>query len=218
VVNLAKKVLFLGAHPDDVEFGAGGALARLRRTGHEVKVIVFSKCAKSLPDGHPGDQLVKEMEQSMNVLDVRRYLVLDYAVRDFPSSRQAILEKLISLDRSEQYDLVIAPSAIDLHQDHSTLGVETTRAFQTRSVLHYEITKNRPNFFPTFYLPITERDLATKIKAVQCYRSQIELRPRFSDPRNIEAIARVRGMQVRVEFAEAFETSRFIVDEGEWDI
>jgi len=214
-VSLAKRILLIGAHPDDVEFGAGGAIARFKRTGNEVKVVVLSKCTRSLPDEYPGDQLVKEMEESMNVLAVTDYTILDYPVRDFPAFRQAILQELINLDRSEEWSLVVAPSATDLHQDHSTLGVETTRAFQARSVLHYEITKNRPNFFPTFYLPITEGDLAAKINAVTCYRSQIELRPRFSDPRNIAALARVRGMQVRVELAEAFETTKLVLNEGE---
>jgi N-acetylglucosamine malate deacetylase 1 len=208
-----KKVLFLGAHPDDIEFGASAVLARFKRTGVEVSVIAFSKCTKSLPPKYPPDQLVSEMEASMKLLGVENHRILDFPVRDFPSFRQDILEELVTLQRAKKYDLIIAPSAIDLHQDHAILGAETVRAFQTSSVLHYELTRNRANFNPIVYFPITESDLKTKIDAVACYRSQLELRPRFCDPRNIEALARVRGIQVQVELAEAFEISRLVLNE-----
>jgi LmbE family N-acetylglucosaminyl deacetylase len=213
--DMTKRILFLGAHPDDVEFGAGGALARFVRTGHAVEIAVFSRCTKSVPPGYPSDLLVTEMKESMQSLDVAQYVILDFPVRDFQVHRQDILEELVRIQRLKKYDLVIAPSATDIHQDHSALGAETARAFQDRSILNYEITKNQLSFLPEFYIEITEEDLKAKIKAIRCYKSQIELRPRFSDPRNIEAVTRVRGMQIRVEFAEAFEASRLIVKEGE---
>jgi LmbE family N-acetylglucosaminyl deacetylase len=212
---MGKRILFLGAHPDDVEFGAGGALARFMRTGHAVKIVVFSACTESIPHGYPPDLLVREMEASMKSLGVAEYTILDFPVRNFPARRQDILEQLVKLQRSKRHDLVIAPSTADIHQDHSVLGAETARAFQSSSILHYEITKNALTFLPVFYVEMSEEDLKAKINAVRCYKSQIELRPRFSDPRNIEAVARVRGIQIRAEFAEAFETSRLILNEGD---
>ena len=37
-------ILALGAHPDDIEMGCGGALARAQENGVEVHCIVMSKC------------------------------------------------------------------------------------------------------------------------------------------------------------------------------
>jgi LmbE family N-acetylglucosaminyl deacetylase len=213
--DLVKRVLFLGPHPDDVEFGAGGVLAKFLRIGHVVEIITFSTCAESLPASYPPDLLAREMKESMKSLGIADYSILDFPVRNFPAHRQDILEHLVKIERSKKYDLVIAPSTTDIHQDHSVLGIEATRAFPTSSMLHYEITNHHKSFLPIVYVAITENDLKTKISAVQCYKTQIELRPRFSDPRNIEATARVRGMQIQVEFAESFETSRLVVRDSE---
>jgi LmbE family N-acetylglucosaminyl deacetylase len=213
--RLAKtKVLFLGPHPDDVEFGAGGILAKLLRIGYMAEIVTFSTCAESLPPGYPPDLVVEEMKDSMKSLGITDYSILDFRVRDFPAHRQDILEHLVKIRSSKKYDLVIAPSPTDLHQDHSVLGTEATRAFPTSSMLHYEITNHHKSFLPTVYVEIAQDDLNTKISAVRCYKTQIKLRPRFSDPRNIEAIARVRGMQIQTEFAEAFEISRLVVRDG----
>ena len=38
-----KKILFIGAHPDDIELGCGGTLTKYLEEGHEIEMIVFSK-------------------------------------------------------------------------------------------------------------------------------------------------------------------------------
>jgi LmbE family N-acetylglucosaminyl deacetylase len=212
---VGRTVLFLGAHPDDIEFGAAGTLARLKRLGHVCDVAVFSRCEKSLPSKYPRDQLVSEMGASMKVLGVDQSAVLDFPVREFPAFRQAILEELFKICSARKYSMVFAPSSADIHQDHSTLSNEVTRAFQDTRILHYEIARNRPDFFPVAYIEITREDLRAKLDAVQCYKSQIELRPHVSDPRILEGLARVRGMQIKAEFAEAFEVSRYVFREGD---
>jgi LmbE family N-acetylglucosaminyl deacetylase len=201
-------VLCLGAHPDDIEFGAGGTLNRLLKRGWKVHMLVFSKCAESVPRGYPPDQLVSEFQKSMRTYGIRDYNILDYRVRWFPSARQGILEDLVRIRNERDYDIVISSSHLDLHQDHATLGSEVRRAFQNTTVFQYEISKNRHDYHPNLFVELSAEDLRSKLRAIKCYRSQNSRK--WTSPLNIEGLARVRGMQADVEFAEAFEISKML--------
>ena len=43
------KVMAFGAHPDDVEIGCGGTLAKYARQGHDVVVVFLTKGGKGMP-------------------------------------------------------------------------------------------------------------------------------------------------------------------------
>jgi len=201
-------VLCLGAHPDDVEYGAGGTLNRLMRLGWKVRVLVFSKCTESVPRGYPPDQLVHEFHKSMRTFGIKDYSILNYRVRSFPSVRQNILEDLVKIRNERDYDMIISSSHSDLHQDHATLGSEVQRAFQSTTVLQYEISKNRYDHNPNLFVELGAKDLQAKLRALKCYRSQNQRK--WVSPLNIEGLARVRGMQADVEFAESFEISKML--------
>ena len=36
-------ILAIGAHPDDIEYGCGGALAKYSRLGHQVYLLIMTK-------------------------------------------------------------------------------------------------------------------------------------------------------------------------------
>ena len=55
------RVIVLSPHPDDIEFGCGGLINKLINEGSEVYSLVFSDCAKSVPEGFASDVLIKEL-------------------------------------------------------------------------------------------------------------------------------------------------------------
>ena len=65
-----KRVLVLGAHPDDGELGCGGTMAKFVRRGLEVYYVMFSLCEDSLHPGEPRDTLKKEAIESSKVLGI----------------------------------------------------------------------------------------------------------------------------------------------------
>jgi len=204
-----KLALVVGAHTDDGEFGCGGTIARLREAGVIVHHVVFSRCIESLPPDAPPDTLVLEAQDAARILDTELYIE-DHPVRQLPAWRQAILEYLVEFQRRVQPQLVLIPSVRDIHQDHKTVAEEGVRAFHRHAnVWSYEIFWNTPEFTCDLFVSLHRRHLNRKLRAIACYESQKDRY--YAKPELIEAQARMRGTQIGVPYAEAFEVVRGIV-------
>ena len=136
-----------------------------------------------------------------------RVLTHDFEVRDFPRDRQPILETLVDLRRRIEPDLVLLPNADDVHQDHRTIHEEGLRAFKHARLIGYELPWNNLVFRSDFHVVVTESQLDAKVGAVQAYESQ-RFR-RYADAEFLKGLARVRGVQVGADYAEAFQTIRW---------
>ncbi|HTY08924.1 MAG TPA: PIG-L deacetylase family protein [Candidatus Edwardsbacteria bacterium] len=205
------KVLVLAPHTDDGEFGCGGTIARLLAEGAEVHYAAFSSAERSLPAGVAPDQLVKELRAAMRSLGIMesRLHILDYAVRDFPEHRQAILDDLLRLKAAIGPDLVLLPSVNDTHQDHQTVAHEGFRAFKDRTILGYEIPWNNRTFNTESFVLLDKKHIDAKVAALQCYTSQLD---RFYANENfVRSLAVTRGTQIGASFAEAFEVVRWVI-------
>ena len=62
-----------------------------------------------------------------------------------------------------------------------------------------------------FYVGLSGRHLATKLEALGRYESQVEMRRPYFTREVIESWARLRGAEVGLELAEAFEVHRLMV-------
>lgn len=207
------KILLLSPHTDDVEIGAGGLISRMQSTGqHQFRWIVFSSCADSLPSNWPPDTLKSEFQSAAEVLRITDVDVLDYRVRNFPSHRQGILEKLMAVGREFRPDLVVAPCVEDVHQDHWTIAIEAARAFKnSATILGYEQPWNTVQFAARVLVRISGADLERKWQAISSYRSQLALGRPYVERESVFAWARARGSQCGSQYAEAFDLPRCIV-------
>jgi len=211
------KILCLSAHADDAEIGCGGSIARFTEEGNDVYSAVFSMAEKSLPKKLPKDTLLYEARASARVLGIKpqNLLTFRYPVREFPKFRQEILEDLVKLNKKIQPDLVLLPSKHDFHQDHYTIAMEGLRAFRFNAILGYEIFQNCNAFEATFFIVLKERHVKKKNDALSCYESQklrIErLGKKYTTPKDVKILAQIRGTQIGVDYAEAFNTVRWIM-------
>lgn len=205
------KILILGPHTDDGEFGCGGTIARFIEEGQDVYYATFSCAEESVPNGLPKDILEKEVKASSDVLGIKpeNLLIYRYPVRKFAQYRQEILEDLVKLKNNIHPDLVLMPSQNDLHQDHYTVAVEGLRAFKFNSILAYEMPWNNINFRTVSFVYLEERHIEKKLESVKCYRSQTGRK--YANEEFIKSLARTRGVQIGVEFAETFEVVRWIL-------
>ena len=205
------RVLVLAPHTDDAELGCGGPVARLVEEGRDVHVAMFSLCDKSLPEGFFTDDLRREFTVAMGELGVCEgsLHVFDYAVREFPSLRQEILEDMVRLRGIVYPSLVLMPSLNDVHQDHATVAQEGLRAFKRSTVLCYEDPWNNFSFQNQMFVTLTDEQLEKKVAAVYADVSQ---RGRdYTQPEFIRSLAHVRGVQIGVPYAEVFEAPRIVL-------
>ena len=205
-----KKILLLAPHPDDPEYACGGSIASWSRD-NELFYAAFSPCKISLPEEFPEDALYQEMQASAAMLGIPdgNIITFNFPVRRFPEHRQDILEELVKLRNYFLPDLVVMPNSNDIHQDHKVIYEEGLRAFKHSSLLGYELPWNSLEFTSNFHVRLSREDLEAKWKAISCYRSQ-EMRA-YKSKDFFTGLARVRGMQVGSEYAEAFELIRWIL-------
>ena len=207
----ASTVLVLAPHTDDGELGCGGTIARMLREGHQVYYVAFSTADDSVPEGFPRNQLQLEVQAATKTLGILpdHLIVYNYAVRKLNYVRQEVLEELIRLRDRTNPDLVLMPGSKDIHQDHQTVYHEGIRAFKFCSILGYELIWNNLGFDTDCFIEIDQQDLDLKVRALDAYATQQG--KNYMNSNFIGSLAVVRGTQIGVPFAEAFEVVRWII-------
>ncbi len=206
-----KIILCVSPHADDFEHGCGGSILRFIEEGNEIFHVSFTFSKKSIPVGFSKDITEKEFSEAMLLMGIKNSNIttFDYPVREFPTYRQNILDDLVKINNAIKPDLVFIPSSYDLHQDHNTIFNEGVRAFKKSCILGYEMPRNNFNFNMGFFITVTEKHIKTKIKAIECYKSQ-SVKSNY-DVEFLLHLSKVRGAQIGTDCAECFEPIRYIM-------
>jgi len=204
-------ILILAPHTDDGEFGCGGSIAKFLEKGNNVYYVAFSTAKQSVPEGLPQDILEKEVKVATKRLGIKpeNLIIYGFEVRKLNYFRQDILEELVKLKKEIDPDLVFLPSPNDLHQDHNTVAMEGIRAFKQTSILAYEVPWNNLNFNNQCFIKLDKKHIEQKVYALDAYNSQKTRH--YATEEFIYSLAKTRGVQVNSEYAEAFETIRWII-------
>ena len=217
-----KKVLFISAHMDDIEFGCGGLIHSLKDKT-TIYILALTKDRTNAHGHVQEERVLEEQYQAAEMLGVQKeYLYISdepISCQQFPEQRQFILEELYKYKKLINPDMIFTPSQNDIHPDHRTVFECAIKAFARTSHFSYEIINSTKGFNPNCYLEITEEDVNKKAEAIKCYKSQYETAMTSGDyfsQKSIEALAIARGTRVGMEFAEAFEIINMVksVDES----
>lgn len=210
-MEMINRVLVLAPHTDDGELGCGGTIAKMLEEGKQIYYAAFSTCKESVPQGLPEWTLKDELGRATTTLGIPQsnVFVFDYKVRHFQERRQNILDDMIELGKRVGPDLVLIPSPHDIHQDHGTIAQEAMRAFKRICILGYELPWNNYTFNNQTFSRIEGRHMEKKIAALACYESQ-GFRSYFQRD-YLMGIGRAHGVQIGSEYAEVFETIRWML-------
>ncbi|MBI3168844.1 MAG: PIG-L family deacetylase [Chloroflexi bacterium] len=200
-----KRVLFLGAHPDDIEIGCG---ALIHNIVNKTEILCVT-----LSDNQKNPDLAKvknEHLRSMKILGVPEEKIVfgPFTTRIFHDSRQDILEYFLKLRKDFKPDLIFTHSKQDVHQDHNTMTDESLRAFRGITLLGFDVVRSSYGFFPHFLVEVTEEDVNKKIEALAQYDTYQD-RYYFNAELTHSIMVR-HGALAERPFAEGFDILRIV--------
>lgn len=196
----ARKLLFLGAHSDDIEIGCGGTVLGLLERNPELEIvwIVFS-----------ADGIRKREAQSSAQLFLAgathaKVVLKTFKASFFPSQQAQIKKAFETLKRSFDPDLIFTHCGADRHQDHRVLSELTWNTFRDHLILEYEIPKYDGDLGnPNLFVPLAQTIVRRKAEYLcRVFRSQ-KKRHWFSEDTFL-ALLRLRGVECASRYAEAF--------------
>lgn len=194
-----RKAVAFGAHPDDVEVGAGGLVAKLAAAGASVTIVVASV---------PSQPEIRRREATAAARHLGASLVLppgDGASRVEDGPMHALVARLEQ--QLDDPDLVIVHGAHDAHWDHMVVHRAVLAALRRSrcDILAYatRLPAGAASPPPTCVVDITS-SIDRKLAAIAEHTSQFP--PGFAESRR--AHARTLGLTHGVELAEVFEVLR----------
>ena len=205
MIFYGKRVLFLGAHPDDLELGCGALIHHITRIS-EIRCVTLSDNQKNPVLRN----VVEEAYKSMAILGVPKENVMfgPFTTRVFPQARQEILEYFLKLRNEYRPDIIFVHSKQDVHQDHLTMTDEALRAFRGITVLGFDVVRSSHGFFPDFLVEVTEEDVKAKIDALAQYETY---RDKYYFNRDLTRSILLRhGALAERPFAEGFDILRIV--------
>lgn len=200
------KALFIGAHTDDIEHGAGGLFCKLLGDGHDVRYLVFSRCTDLPRNRGIADDVQRLEDVVAGAGGFTR--ILDLENRRLPEQAETVREALED-EASECPHLVVTHWSGDIHQDHRTVAEESLRVFRNSNVLSYPCLRSCPGFQANFYVDLSAKNVEAKISLLALYRTQASLY--YNRPEVHRSLAVVRGAECGRPFAEGYNLVRMVV-------
>lgn len=209
-----KKIMAIGAHPDDIEFGCGGTLIKHKSNGDFIVYVCMTNTIST--DGVTGKVLRTAEQNKQEVLNAAKILkcneieFLPFTDLKVPFSFESV-SKLESLIKKYNIDTIYTHWAGDANQDHiSTFKTTMAAARYVPNVYCYEqipIPRMSENQMDINYYADITNTFDDKILASLCHKSQIEKYKQhgYNVEENLETIAKFRGIQAKCKYAEAFK-------------
>jgi len=230
-----QRLLVISPHADDETFGCAGTMARVKRCGGEVYVLVMSVGDLKHYDGRP--DIVAGSVRAAEFAAVAKFLGIDgydIAFTDAQSHLRLdavpqrdlieIIERKSSVALDRIQPTMVALPAISYNQDH----VATFHAGFTACRPHDPTVKGFPRivlgydnqtlfwnvdydkFHPNFYVDISDF-LEMKLQALRLHRSQLRNPPHPCSIENMEYLAKTRGHHIAATAAEAYVCHRMVI-------
>ena len=228
-MSSARRVLVIAPHADDETLGVGGTLARRAAEGDEVHVAVVTGHGD---EPHPlwpkslWDKIRAEAARAMAALGVEHLhfeevpaaLVADQPVHRLNKTVGGLVDKV-------KPDVLYVPFLFDLHKDHREIfhaasvawrtsaalgrGIKEVYCYEVQSETHWNAPYLEAGFLPNVWVDISAH-LETKLRALQCYASQVRPAPDSRSLEAVRALAVWRGSQQNMAAAEAFVAVRLL--------
>lgn len=202
-------LLCLGAHPDDIEIGAGGTVLRWigEKRVRRVVWVVFSGAGTERE--REAKRGARRFLRNVPSTDVR---VEGFRDGFFPGQHAAIKELFEGL-KDVAPDVILTHQTEEHHQDHAIVGELTWNTFRDHVILEYEVPKydglrGRPNLYVSLPPAIRRRKVDALMSVFGTQRSK-----GWFTPETFEGLMRLRGVESAAPdgYAEAFVARKVLV-------
>ncbi|MEK6935113.1 MAG: PIG-L deacetylase family protein [Nanoarchaeota archaeon] len=225
-----KKILVIGAHPDDETLGAGATIAKHAEQGDEVHVVIVGDGVSARYDEYT-EEVAKKVQaikdhamDAAKILGIKSFEVIGKRGLIFDQTPLIDFVKLImKYIEKIKPDIIYTHGSAELNIDHSILHRATVTAcrpvweHRPTEILCYEVPSSTewvaPHpanaFIPSVYVNV-EKTLYKKIEAMKAYKDELR---EFPFPRSVEyleVLAKKRGAEVGIKAAEAFMPVRIV--------
>lgn len=203
------RILCLGAHCDDIEIGAGGAILKLLEQYRRASVhwVVFSS----------DDQRAEEARQSASLFlrgaESQTVIIKKFRNSFFPYIGADIKTYLEELKQDFTPDVVLTHYGKDFHQDHRVISELTWNSYRDHLILEYEIPKydgdlSAPNSFVHLDETIARKKVGIIMESFRSQRGK-----HWFDEQTFLALLRLRGMESNSpgKYAEGFYCRKVVL-------
>lgn len=217
-------ILAVGCHPDDLEIGCGGTLARFAAEGSRVTMChVANGCmghAVIMPEELRAIR-TREALEAGKIIGAAEVINLDVPDLEVDSCNQDTVKKLINVIRYVKPDVIITHYPEDYMKDHREVSKLVFDASFSSSIPHldteypfypviapvyYMDTLAGVNFLPEEYTDVS-KTIDIKLKAVDCHETQVRWMSEHDGIDFLDFVrtcSKFRGLQSGVPFAEGF--------------
>jgi LmbE family N-acetylglucosaminyl deacetylase len=197
-----RRVLAIGAHPDDIEIGCTGTILKLveQDAVAEVRWVVLSG------DGERAREARRSAEALLEGVPRSEVAVRDFPDGFFPYEGQRIKDFFEQLKDDFSPDVVFTHQRSDLHQDHRLSCELTWNTFRDHLILEYEVPKYDGDMSaPNAFVPLDERLRRRKVDHLMSYFGS-QVSKRWFKEDLFSSLLRLRGMECNSpsSYAEAF--------------
>jgi bacillithiol biosynthesis deacetylase BshB1 len=226
--NATVDILFTAPHPDDLEIGMGGAIAKLVRQGYRVGMLHMTN-GEPTPRGTP-EIRAKESAAAAKVLGAQVCETLNLTNRelmDCPESRYQVATVIRRLKPKILVGMAGRTPAASPDHYQGQLITEASRfyaqltkwddRFDGTEPFRVEHLVYRPvsfaaelHLYPSrFVVDITDT-IDTKIEAIACYRSQFDEQRLERVSHYVRSIGGAEGASAGLAYGELYATPRMI--------
>jgi len=206
------KVLVIAAHADDEILGAGGTLLKHKKNKDDIYVCIVTEPYEPEWNIDYIKSKVREQEKVDALLGVKERIFCKYPPVKLNTIPYYKLNKKISnVVEKISPDIIYTHSRQDTNQDHQIVYdavMVATRPPINAKVLCFEILTSaewaHSAFIANTYVDIREF-IERKIELFNIYVSQIKKYPHPRSKEGIRIVAQKRGLDVGLEYAEAFQ-------------
>lgn len=212
-----QKILIVAAHPDDEVLGCFGTVAKLIKQGAEAYTLVLGegKTSRGETDKEEMEELDREFEMANKTIGIKAIFREHFPDNCFDKvSLLEIVKAVEGIKENIKPDIIFTHFQHDLNIDHRIAYqavLTATRPMHdevVKQIYSFEVLSSTEwNFSSSFsgnvFFDIHDT-IADKLKAMQCYQSELRTYPH---PRSLEGIklnAQLQGMRVGLQYAESF--------------